>query len=55
MTRVDASQPPREPGYYVCWLRLSDRPVVLYWARLSTQWRSGATVMPVVAYMGPLP
>jgi hypothetical protein len=55
MTKTDASTKPTEFGWYVCWLYLTERPVVLYWGSHSTAWQAGATLMPVVAYMGPLP
>jgi len=55
VTKTDASTKPEITGWYVCWLYLTERPVVLYWGVMSTEWRAGATRMPVVAYMGPLP
>lgn len=53
--KTDASTNPTEFGWYVCWLHLGSKPVVLYWGERTTRWQYGATVMPVVAYMGPLP
>lgn len=55
MTKTDASKNPKEPGYYVVWLHMSDRPVVLYWGEHSTEWRAGAVKQRVDAWMGPLP
>lgn len=55
MTKTDASTKPTQFGWYVCWLHLGTKPVVLYWGTASTEWRAGASLMPVVAYMGPLP
>jgi hypothetical protein len=55
MTKTPASTNPTERGWYVCWLHLGVKPVVLYWGTKSTRWQAGATRMHVVAYMGPLP
>lgn len=55
MTWTNAKTPPTEPGWYVVRLRCSDRPLVLWWSRLSTQWRAGCQVQRVAAWMGPLP
>jgi len=55
VTRTDASTKPKSIGWYVCWLHLGCKPIVLFWGERSTEWRAGATLMPVVAYLGPLP
>lgn len=51
MIKTDASTNPVEPGYYACWLHLSDRPVVLYWGEQSTDWRYGAMKMNVTHWL----
>ena len=49
-----ATETPTKPGYYVVKLKHSDRPIVLYWSTLSTQWRDGARLAAVVEWSGPL-
>lgn len=44
---------PTEPGWYACRLRLSDRPVVLWWG-VGQQWRMGLQAVDVRAWAGPL-
>ena len=55
MTKTDASTKPEIAGWYVCWLHLTERPVVLWWGAFSEDWRAGPMRVSVTHWMGPLP
>jgi hypothetical protein len=50
----DASAFPAAPGWYVIVPHLSERPIVVWWSVLSTQWRIGLQAVRVDRWMGPL-
>ena len=51
-----SEDPPRGvSGYFVVWLHLQDRPVILYRGANNPKWRSGCRVEKVDAWAGPLP
>ena len=54
MTWQPATETPSEPGWYAVRVRMRDRPLVLWWSRLSTQWREGARVVVAEQWLGPL-
>jgi hypothetical protein len=54
VTWQPATATPTVPGWYVVRADLRDRPLVLWWSRLSTQWREGARVVPATEWLGPL-
>ena len=45
---------PKAQGWYVVRIKHSDRPIVLWWSALSTQWRDGARLANVVEWSGPI-
>jgi hypothetical protein len=49
-----ATDLPRDPGWYVVKVDTSDRPLVLWWSSLSTQWRDGSRLVNAVAWLGPV-
>lgn len=53
MTKTRATTNPEEHGWYCCWLRQCERPVVLWWGS-AQQWRHGMQLMPVTHWAGPL-
>lgn len=46
---------PTEPGYYLVYPRLSNRPLVLWASAQGGDWREGARRLDVVSWAGPLP
>lgn len=46
---------PTTSGYFVVWLRLCDRPLVLWRSMKTNEWRNGCMKVEVDAWMGPLP
>lgn len=54
VTWQPATATPTAPGWYAVRVHLSDRPLVLWWSRLSTRWLSGARQVQAVEWLGPL-
>lgn len=46
---------PQVAGWYVAWLHLAARPVVLWWSARDAGWRQGAQLVRVDRWAGPLP
>lgn len=46
---------PTEPGYYLVWPHLSERPIVLWNGAHMAGWRQGAQALRIDAWAGPLP